>query len=263
MKTRTLLLCLLSAAATTAMAGNTTLYAAASAGIDDATTPTTVIAQQQISNTGNFTGLGAFGPTSASAFASDPNFPAPTPADPYAHSVNAFENISANILSETTGNVSFNEGWNTGLGTANQGFVNTMGSSATYSFTTSVPTQLIVDYTSNFAGNFSTPSFGLWNMGLKVDGTSYGTTQEALNTSLGKWVDPLAAGGWKVNLTSGGLHTIEFTSNSNISGGVGTGWQTFNETLNFRTAAAVPEPASFGVMGLGILGLVVRRRTKR
>ena len=240
-------------AAASVHAGTFDLYANANAGEYDSSA-TTVLASDSKAGTGHYSGVGAFGPVSASASVKDPTTGSQV--------VSTFQNVSANILSETSGSISFNEGWTSNL--VNQGYANVYptlaGSSAVsqYSFNLVGPSGLDVNYSASFTSTGAgTPGFGLWNTIVWIDGVANYPTDPNKG-----WVTPLSSGSWHFNQSSGGAHTIGFQDFSNVSGGMGIESMQLHETLNFSTAPT-PEPGTLCGLGAGALALLRRRKNKQ
>lgn len=240
------------AGASSAFAGTFDIYANANAGEYDSS-GLRVLASDAQGNAGHYSGVGSFGPVSASASVNDPTTGA------FAVSTN--QTVSANIVDELNGSISFSEGWTSNL--LNQGYSNvyatTPGSSSIsqYTFNSAGPGNLHLWYNASFSstgGNL--PGFGLWNTVVYVDGTAYYPTDPNAG-----WVTPLSSGSWNINLASGGPHTIGFMDFSNVSGGMMTESMQLNETVNF-SVGATPEPASIAALGIGAVGLLRRKRRK-
>jgi hypothetical protein len=244
------LICLLpiTLAAAFSQAGTLDLRAQGNSGIYDST-GTSLLVQDSQFNTGSYSGLGAFGPISATSNAVDPTG---------GQSVSASNTVSANITSETSGSITIADGWNSNLSTS-QGFANVYpgASTALYTFTTAGSASLVASFMASFVSAGSgTPGFGLWNPLLIVDGVQY----SILPPSSG-WVTPLATGSWTINLVGAGTHTVGLYDFSNVSGGLGVESMTLNETLNFSTQA-VPEPISMVGLATGAL-FFLRKRTSK
>lgn len=244
---------LITACACVSNAGTLDLYANANAGEFD-TAGVSIIASSSKTNVGHYSGLGNFGPISALATVNDPSTGA------FAVSTN--QTVSANITSETSGSVTFSEGWTSNF-VNHQGYANVYGSLPgssqiqAYTFTTSAPSFLDVNFNSTFTSSgSSTPGFGLWNPLLFVDGVAYYPVDPKLG-----WVTPLAKGGWQVALGAAGTHTIGFEGFSNVSGGLATESMQLNETLNFSTSPT-PEPASISALCIGGLAFLRRRKSR-
>lgn len=235
-----------------ANAGTLNLYANANVG-EYSVGATTVLASNSNAASGIFSGAGAFGPVFTSASIND----TATGAQATTH-----QQVSANILSEGVGSISYAEGWdatNLQNGYANV-YATQPGASATstYAFNTSGPSTLHVTFTSSFTSTGSSnPAFGLWNPLISVDGVTYNPVPS------GKWITPLASGGYDFAMATGGPHTLGIYAFSNVSGGLLTQSMQLNETVNFSTTAGVvPEPTS--IVGLATLavGLLKRRSGK-
>jgi len=243
---RPLVLTLFAASASAALAGQLDLNPGASAGIFLGAGPT-ILAQNSATNTGSLTGPGSIGPITANAVAtSGPE------------SVTVTQSYSGNILSETSGSVSIVDSWNPQNAVPDQGWANVSPSSGiTYSFMTAAPETLAVSFTASTTGN----DFGFYNTDVTVDGVLQTNPQiNALNHSTG-WISPYTSGNFSLVLGAGS-HTLYFHNQDNISGGTGPFYMgSLNETLTFGTSVApVPEPASMAVLGIGVIGLLIRRR---
>jgi hypothetical protein len=227
--------------ATGALAGTLDLNSQSYSSLFDTTTSSFVYQNPQ-SNSGSSTGA----PISASAqtiaysgFNNDES--------------GAFNTLSASTTSETSGSFFLYDAMN--IDAVTYGAVcDTQGSFAKYTFTTSTSTVLSLSFNTSITTDGSlTGGIGLWNYGLYVDGTQYPST--------GTSSPPAASGSWLIPLFAC-THEIDAYSNSNISIGPSAGSEQMYENVYF-TAQATPEPAPFAMLGLGVVGLLVRRRNRR
>src|SRR5579859_6169189 len=141
------------AASAAAFAGSGQLNVHASAGL---------FAPANVSNyteqSMNFSGLGAVGPISTTASVSAGS-----------ESIYVFQNISADITSETSGSFNTNEGWSNVVG-PDQGFANVSPTTtslypwySSYNFTTATSGLFDVTYNASATSNDGLGGFGLWN----------------------------------------------------------------------------------------------------
>lgn len=223
--------------ATGAMAGSLTLESNTFAGLYNLNTSS--FDTTQYNNTSAFyTGTSMTGSVSTSSFTNL--------ADDSAYAANT---SSANIFSEGSGTItvqdtlmSYTYADGTSLYTENSG--------GTYTFTTSTPVILNLWYNAGFTSSGIYDGFGLWNPYLIVDNTTYQWAQ---------FMTPPASFDYYFIPLGAGTHTLQVQAWSNVGSGPGIGTEQLNETVSFYTQA-VPEPAPVAALGLGALGLLVRRR---
>ncbi len=112
-----------------------------------------------------------------------------------------------------------------------------------------------------------TDIFGFWALDNDDDLSGTGST-------IGSWgFDSNYSGsggivGFKTNpntgITQGGSQSFHFNSLSGTVEGYGVHVRTVNSnTIYTATVAAVPEPATFAVLGLGAVALIRRKRTRK
>lgn len=163
--------------------------------------------------------------------------------------ISASQFISANLTSPTSGSISFDDRWaSNNLPFGQVKFWDT----SVLTFTTTEAGIFDIYWTSTVASTGdNTIAFGIQDVYVNVDGTQY----------LPEFTFPApSAGEWHIAMSAGD-HYVGFMDFSNIVGGMGTQTASIQETLNF-SLRPVPEPASFAVLGWGVVALARKRRTK-
>lgn len=130
--------------------------------------------------------------------------------------------------------------------------------SAVYEFQVSGGDQLLsIAYAVTVGGSFG---FGMTNYSMAL--SSGGLTEKVfIDNLLGE--DPFVAGTQEFLLLDGQSYTLTISAHPNISGGLGTIDASGFGVFDISAAAAVPEPSTLALAGLGGLGIgavVVRRR---
>jgi surface-anchored protein len=116
--------------------------------------------------------------------------------------------------------------------------------------------------------DFSGPEggeFALWTSGL--GDTVYFQTSDGIGTNPGDDNLPLTVGGhshYNMGFTEAGVYSVELTATAKMTAAAGGAVLTDTGTFRFAVgnSTAIPEPGSFAALGLGAVGLLVRRRRK-
>jgi hypothetical protein len=146
------------------------------------------------------------------------------------------------------------------------GFINTGGPHTPFAFNLSGSGALSIDFTTPLNGIYATGVFSLNTAG--GDNTPFGTYGVAIDSTAGNGSVNGYFGDLLFALTrAGGLDTTNFVANldgyyfsADLSDGTNTGAQAWATRLEPRPP--LPEPATIGLLGIGLLAMVVAARRR-